>query len=58
MLLGTGLFVALFVADPWAAMAAAGAIYLAMLPFSARSFRRLKRAAEGEGSGAETSDAA
>jgi len=42
------LFVALLVADPWAAMAALGVIYLAMLPFSVRSFRRLKRAAEGD----------
>ena len=49
LLLGTGLFVALLVADPWAALAAAGLIYLGMLPFSARSFRRLKAAAEGEG---------
>jgi CDP-diacylglycerol--serine O-phosphatidyltransferase len=48
LLLGTGLFVALLVADPWAAMAAGGLIYVGMLPFSARSFRRLKRAAEGE----------
>jgi CDP-diacylglycerol--serine O-phosphatidyltransferase len=48
LLLGTGLFVALLVADPWAAMAALGVIYLAMLPFSVRSFRRLKRAAEGD----------
>jgi CDP-diacylglycerol--serine O-phosphatidyltransferase len=47
LLLGTGLFAALLVADPWAALAAAGLIYLAMLPFSARSFRRLKQAAEG-----------
>ncbi len=47
LLLGTGLFAALLVADPWAALAAAGVIYLAMLPFSARSFRRLKEAAEG-----------
>jgi len=46
MLLGTGLYVALLVADPWAAMAAAGLMYLAMLPFSARSFRRLKRETE------------
>lgn len=51
LLLGTGLFVALLVADPWAALAAAGVIYLGMLPFSARSFRRLKDAAEGEGEG-------
>jgi CDP-diacylglycerol---serine O-phosphatidyltransferase len=58
MLLGTGLFVALLVADPWAAMAAAGVIYLGMLPFSARSFRRLKRAAEGDSVGPETQSAA
>ncbi len=49
LLLGTGLFVALLVADPWAALAAGGMIYVAMLPFSARSFRRLKQAAEGAG---------
>ncbi len=47
LLLGTGLFAALLVADPWAALAARGLIYLGMLPFSARSFRRLKQAAEG-----------
>jgi CDP-diacylglycerol--serine O-phosphatidyltransferase len=47
VLLGTGLFAALLVADPWAALAAAGLIYLGMLPFSARSFRRLKHEAEG-----------
>ncbi len=46
LLLGTGLFAALLVADPWAAMAAAGVIYLGMLPFSVRSFRRLRAAAE------------
>ncbi len=49
LLLGTGLFAALLVADPWAAMAAAGVLYIAMLPFSARSFRRLRQAAEGAG---------
>jgi len=53
LLLGTGLFVALLVADPWAAMAAAGLIYVAMLPFSRRSFFRLKSAAEGEEGGAD-----
>ncbi len=53
LLLGTGLFVALLVADPWAALAAAGLIYLVMLPFSARSFRRLKQAAEGAPDGDE-----
>ena len=46
LLIGTGLFAALLVADPWAAMAAAGLIYLGMLPFSVRSFRRLRAAAE------------
>jgi CDP-diacylglycerol--serine O-phosphatidyltransferase len=46
VLLGTGAAAALLVADPWAAMAAAGVAYLAMLPFSVRSFRRLKREAE------------
>jgi CDP-diacylglycerol--serine O-phosphatidyltransferase len=46
MLLGTGLYAALLVADPWAALAAGGLIYLGMLPFSVRSFRRLQREAE------------
>jgi len=46
VLLGTGLYAALLVADPWGALAAAGLIYIGMLPFSARSFRRLKREAE------------
>jgi CDP-diacylglycerol--serine O-phosphatidyltransferase len=46
MLLGTGAFAAVALADPWAALAAAGLIYLGMLPFSVRSFRRLRREAE------------
>ena len=46
LLLGTGLFVALLFADPWAALAAGGLIYLLMLPLSVRSFRRLRREAE------------
>jgi CDP-diacylglycerol--serine O-phosphatidyltransferase len=46
LLLGTGIFVAVLVVDPWAAMAAGGLIYVIMLPFSVRSFRRLQRAAE------------
>jgi CDP-diacylglycerol--serine O-phosphatidyltransferase len=45
-LLGTGLFAAVLVADPWAALAAAGVLYVVLLPFSARSFRRLRIAAE------------
>jgi len=46
LLLGTGLYAALLVADPWAALAAGGLIYVGMLPFSARSYRRLKRETE------------
>jgi CDP-diacylglycerol--serine O-phosphatidyltransferase len=46
LLLGTGVFAAVLVADPWAALAAAGLIYLGMLPFSVRSFNRLRREAE------------
>jgi len=46
MLLGIGTFAAVLVADPWAALAAAGLIYACMLPFSVRSFRRLQREAE------------
>ncbi len=46
LLLGTGLYATLLVADPWAAFAAAGLIYTAMLPFSVRSYRRLRAAAE------------
>jgi CDP-diacylglycerol--serine O-phosphatidyltransferase len=46
VLLGVGTFAAVLVADPWAALAALGVIYIAMLPLSVRSFRRLKREAE------------
>jgi CDP-diacylglycerol---serine O-phosphatidyltransferase len=46
LLLGTGTFAAVLVADPWLALAAGDLIYLTLLPFSVRSFRRLKRAAE------------
>jgi CDP-diacylglycerol--serine O-phosphatidyltransferase len=47
LLLGVGLYAALLVAEPWAALAAAGVIYGGMLPFSMRSYARLKREAEG-----------
>jgi len=57
LLLGAALFVTLLVADPWAAGGAAGVLYVAMLPFSARSFRRLKRAAEGGGEVGESDSA-
>jgi CDP-diacylglycerol--serine O-phosphatidyltransferase len=46
LLLGTGAYAALAIADPWGALAAAGLIYMGMLPFSVRSFRRLRREAE------------
>jgi CDP-diacylglycerol--serine O-phosphatidyltransferase len=52
LLLGTGLYAAFLIADPWAGLAVAGLIYLGMLPFSARSFHRLR--AEAEGPEAET----
>ena len=45
-LLGTGMFAALLVADPWAALAASGLLYAGLLPFSVRSYHRLRRAAE------------
>ncbi len=46
MLLGVCGSTAILIADPWAALAGAGLIYLVMLPFSRRSFRRLKADAE------------
>jgi CDP-diacylglycerol--serine O-phosphatidyltransferase len=46
LLLGTGGFAVVLVADPWAALAGAGLLYILMLPFSIRSFRRLRREAE------------
>ncbi len=46
MLLGIGLYAALLVADPWVALAGASLVYVGMLPFSRRSFLRLREAAE------------
>ena len=46
LLLGVGTFVAVLVADPWAALAGAGLIYLGMLLLSRRSFHRLRAEAE------------
>ncbi|MBW4023079.1 MAG: phosphatidylcholine/phosphatidylserine synthase [Proteobacteria bacterium] len=57
LLLGTGVFAAILLAEPWAAMATAGLIYAGMLPFSMRSFRRLRREAE-DMRGDEANDAA
>ncbi|HET6196222.1 MAG TPA: phosphatidylcholine/phosphatidylserine synthase [Acetobacteraceae bacterium] len=46
LLLGAVTFAAVLVAEPWAALAAAGLLYLGMLPLSVRSFRLLQREAE------------
>jgi CDP-diacylglycerol--serine O-phosphatidyltransferase len=46
LLLGISAYVALLVAEPWAALAAGGLIYAGMLPFSVRSYLHLKREAE------------
>ncbi len=46
LLLGTGVFAAILVAETWAALAAAGFAYALMLPFSRRSFHRLRADAE------------
>ena len=46
MLLGICGGTAILIADPWAALAGAGLIYLIMLPFSRRSFRRLRADAQ------------
>ena len=46
LLLGTGAYAAVAIADPWGALAGASLLYLGMLPFSVRSFRRLRREAE------------
>ena len=48
VLLGVGLFAALLVADPWAALAGAVLVYAGMLPFSVRSYHRLRAAAESD----------
>ncbi|EHM02216.1 putative CDP-diacylglycerol-serine O-phosphatidyltransferase [Acetobacteraceae bacterium AT-5844] len=46
LLISVGAYAALLVGEPWAALAAAGLIYIGMLPFSIRSYIRLKREAE------------
>ena len=46
LLLGIGAYVAVLLTEPWAALAGGGLIYGGMLPFSARSYLRLKREAE------------
>lgn len=46
LLLGVVVFAAVLFADPYAAFALLGIAYLAMLPFSRRSYKRLAREAE------------
>jgi CDP-diacylglycerol--serine O-phosphatidyltransferase len=46
LLLGVVVFAAILLADPFVAGALAGIAYIAMLPFSLRSYRRLAREAE------------
>ncbi|MBL7235459.1 MULTISPECIES: phosphatidylcholine/phosphatidylserine synthase [Novacetimonas] len=46
VMLGIGGYAAVFVADPWGALAGAGIIYLLLLPLSRRSFHHLKKEAE------------
>ena len=43
LFVGVGAFAAVLVADPWAALAGAGLLYVGMLPFSRLSFRKLRR---------------
>jgi CDP-diacylglycerol--serine O-phosphatidyltransferase len=56
LMLGAAAYAALLVAEPWAALAAAGFLYAGMIPFSLRSYRqkvaaaRLSMPAETEGS--------
>ena len=45
LLLGVGTFTAVLVAEPWAALAGAGVIYLGLVVLSRRSFHRLRAAA-------------
>lgn len=56
LLLGTGLYAAFLVAEPWAALAGAGFIYLLLLPFSRRSYWHLRKEAEKAHSGVKTEE--
>ena len=57
LLLGAAAYAALLVAEPWAALAAGGLIYAAMVPFSMRAYARLKAASETGSSPQATGDA-
>jgi CDP-diacylglycerol--serine O-phosphatidyltransferase len=45
-LLVVGALAAFLTTEPWATMLVVGAVYLGSIPFSIRSYRRLRRAAE------------
>jgi CDP-diacylglycerol--serine O-phosphatidyltransferase len=45
LMLGAAAYAALLVAEPWAALAAAGFLYMGMIPFSLRSYRQKLEAA-------------
>ncbi|MFC7737905.1 CDP-alcohol phosphatidyltransferase family protein [Roseomonas sp. GCM10028921] len=45
LMLGAAAYAALLVAEPWAALAAAGFVYMGMIPFSLRSYRQKLEAA-------------
>ncbi|WP_086651844.1 CDP-alcohol phosphatidyltransferase family protein [Acetobacter cibinongensis] len=57
VMLSTGIYTVILVADPWAALAAAGVIYMLLLPLSRLSFSRLKKAAEDLQEDVEDEDA-
>ena len=42
LMLGAAAYAALLVAEPWAALAAAGMLYAGMIPFSLRAYHRLR----------------
>jgi CDP-diacylglycerol--serine O-phosphatidyltransferase len=46
LLISVGLYATFLVSEPWGALALAGLVYLGMLPFSLRSYRRLRAEAE------------
>jgi len=46
LMVGAGLYVTLLLSEPWAALAGGGIIYLGMLPFSLRSYQKLRKEAE------------
>lgn len=48
LMLCIGIYAVILITDPWAALAAAGLIYIALLPFSRWHFLKLKRQTEAD----------